>query len=159
MFCHPETRVRASTDVDQAVKNASTEPERRVEIVIGASLHDPYEVRHDDDFDWSPSNDRAMRQDPTCDPQWGQGELLYLHFKVKDSGKGMSEEERKNFVLRLSKGYARTHIEYADFDLGLCIAQQLTELHGGRLGVGSQAGIGSMSQLFNQQIVLLTYRR
>lgn len=45
--------------------------------------------------------------------------------------------------MRFSQATPKTHAQYGGSGLGLFISRQLTELHGGQIGVGSEAGVGS----------------
>ena len=75
--------------------------------------------------------------DTTGLPEWGDGDFLYLHIEVQDSGKGMSTEEMKLLSQRFSQVSPRTHTRYGGSGLGLFIARLLTQLQGGEIGVTS----------------------
>lgn len=75
--------------------------------------------------------------------EWGTGEQLCLQFQVQDTGRGLTREEKKRLFMRFSQATPRTHAQYGGSGLGLYISRQLAELHGGQIGVGSEAGVGS----------------
>jgi CheY-like chemotaxis protein len=69
--------------------------------------------------------------------------LLADLLQVKDSGCGLTPEEKKKLFNRFSQASPRTHVQYGGSGLGLFISRQLTELQGGEIGVASKSGIGS----------------
>lgn len=69
---------------------------------------------------------------------------LFLSFSVRDTGKGLSDEEQKLLFNRFSQASPRTHVKYGGSGLGLYISRQLTELQGGKIGLSSQPGKGSL---------------
>src|SRR5277367_1882483 len=79
----------------------------------------------------------------TAGEDWGTGKEIYLYFAVKDTGRGLDENEKKLLFLRFSQASPRTHIQYGGSGLGLFISRELTELQGGEIGVASERGIGS----------------
>jgi len=98
-------------------------------------------------------------QDLTLRPEWGTGPPVYIYFAVRDTGRGLDEEEKTRLFHRFSQASPRTHVcilgevrfyfantmqvQYGGSGLGLFISRQLTELQGGEIGVASQAGVGS----------------
>jgi signal transduction histidine kinase len=77
-------------------------------------------------------------------PDWGTGQQVYLYFSVKDTGRGLSEDEKTRLFHRFSQASPRTHVQYGGSGLGLFISRELTELQGGEIGVASTEGAGSM---------------
>jgi signal transduction histidine kinase len=75
--------------------------------------------------------------------EWGKGEILYLHFAVKDTGSGLSGSEKKLLFQRFSQASPRTHVTYGGSGLGLYISKHVVELQGGEIGVSSLSGQGS----------------
>lgn len=45
--------------------------------------------------------------------------------------------------VRYQQANPRTHVKYGGSELGLFISRELTELHGGEIGLNSEAGKGS----------------
>jgi CheY-like chemotaxis protein len=86
---------------------------------------------------------RTEGKDATLSSEWGDGEVVYIHFAVQDTGKGLSEAEKKLLFQRFSQASPRTHITYGGSGLGLFISRELVELQGGEIGVSSESGKGS----------------
>jgi len=71
-----------------------------------------------------------------------------VRFKVRDTGCGLTGEEKELLFERFSQASPRTHAQYGGSGLGLFISRQLAELHGGQIGVASEAGVGSTFGFF-----------
>ncbi|KAI4626928.1 uncharacterized protein J4E87_004269 [Alternaria ethzedia] len=82
---------------------------------------------------------------------WGSGSFVYLRFNVQDTGCGLSPQQISLLFEKFAQAAdemfnlksPRTHMQYGGSGLGLFISRQLAELHGGQIGVSSQAGVGS----------------
>jgi len=68
---------------------------------------------------------------------------LSMHFSVKDSGIGMTEEQVKKIFMPFVQADSSTTRKYGGTGLGLPIARNLVELLGGQLLVESELGVGS----------------
>lgn len=86
---------------------------------------------------------RAKRTEQVFNSDWGDGEELFLEFAVRDTGRGLTPDEKKLLFQRFSQASPRTHVTYGGSGLGLFISRELTELQGGEIGVSSEAGKGS----------------
>ncbi|KZF21968.1 hypothetical protein L228DRAFT_238996 [Xylona heveae TC161] len=123
-----------------AIKFTTNQSKRVITVVLGASKERPSnKVR--DDVSYFPS--RAKRVQVCEGPDWGDGEKVFIHFAVNDTGRGLSENEKKLLFLRFSQASPRTHVQYGGSGLGLFISRELTELQGGEIGVSSECGKGS----------------
>lgn len=69
---------------------------------------------------------------------------LTARFEVRDSGIGLTEEQLSRLFRRFQQASADTAQLYGGSGLGLNICQQLVELMGGRIGVESGYGEGSL---------------
>ena len=123
-----------------AIKFTAGREKRAIDICLSASLERPssqdaYVV------DYFPT--RSKRKDLTESPDWGTGEQVYVHFAVRDSGRGLSEDEVKRLFHRHTQASPRTHVQYGGSGLGLFISRELAELQGGEIGVSSESGVGS----------------
>ena len=131
--------------ITNAVKFTTTQSHRLILVRIAASRHPPIRREIDendlDNVNYFPT--RSKRADMMHDPDWGSGEEVYIHFAVRDTGRGLTPEEKKLLFLRFSQASPRTHVQYGGSGLGLFISRELTELQGGEIGVASEAGQGS----------------
>ncbi|KAH6697049.1 virulence sensor protein bvgS [Plectosphaerella plurivora] len=73
----------------------------------------------------------------------GRRNPVYLLFEVKDTGQGLTEEEKASLFNRFVQASSRTHVKYGGSGLGLFISRRLTELQKGAIGVSSMPGVGS----------------
>ena len=62
------------------------------------------------EIQWFPSKDSGTVQDFTLAPDWGTGQQIYLYFAVKDTGRGLSEDEKTRLFHRFSQASPRTHV-------------------------------------------------
>ncbi|EKG18529.1 PAS domain-containing protein [Macrophomina phaseolina MS6] len=123
-----------------AIKFTTTEAKRTIKVTIAAST-EKFSKLESRPVNYFPT--RSKRVDMTDGPDWGTGEDIYVHFAVQDTGRGLTEEEKKMLFLRFSQASPRTHVQYGGSGLGLFISRELTELQGGEIGVSSEAGKGS----------------
>ncbi|TLD27691.1 putative hsp90-like protein [Venturia nashicola] len=126
-----------------AIKFTMDSEIRRIAVTMGASTSCPSESSDNVQYLHQPMTDQDFA-DPTLRAEWGQGQHLYLHFQVKDTGRGMSQEEMKVLFKRFSQASPRTHTQYGGSGLGLFIARLLSRLQGGEIGVKSATNQGSI---------------
>lgn len=130
-----------------AIKFTAPSKTRRLTVAVGASKEPPV-LDHIPGFRFAPpANAKAsvsLAQD------WVQGEPIYIRFKVQDTGCGLTSEEKQILFQRFKQASPRTHAQYGGSGLGLFISKRLAELHGGQIGVSSEAGKGSLFSFFVQ---------
>ena len=122
-----------------AIKFTTTEEKRIINVTLAASLERPSK----DSSIVSYFPPRSKKKDLTKSPEWGTGERVYLHFAVQDTGRGLTDDEKKLLFIRFSQVSPRTHVQYGGSGLGLFISRELVELQGGEIGVSSRSGEGS----------------
>ncbi|EMC98961.1 hypothetical protein BAUCODRAFT_22270 [Baudoinia panamericana UAMH 10762] len=123
-----------------AIKFTGTESKRTITVTVSASKVRPSQLP-DPPVQYFPT--RSKRKDALSERDWGDGEVVYIHFAVADTGRGLNKEEKKMLFMRFSQASPRTHVQYGGSGLGLFISRELTELQGGEIGVESEAGKGS----------------
>jgi signal transduction histidine kinase len=124
-----------------AIKFTGTEKKRTITVTIAASRQRPSEMANPP-VNYFPTRSKHRVLDMN-DRDWGDGEILYINFSVKDTGRGLNSEEKKMLFTRFAQASPRTHVQYGGSGLGLFISRELTELQGGEIGVESEAGKGS----------------
>ncbi|GAB7345141.1 hypothetical protein MBLNU457_3535t1 [Dothideomycetes sp. NU457] len=117
-----------------AIKFTKRRPERRIDVVMGASKTAP--PPHMDSLTWHPRDSPPLLQ-PDDDSE------LFLTFEVRDTGKGLTEEEMSRLFNRFSQANPKTAEAYGGSGLGLFISMQLAGLQGGRIGLSSTPDAGS----------------
>ncbi|KAK1758611.1 hypothetical protein QBC47DRAFT_375225 [Echria macrotheca] len=121
-----------------ALKFTKTGPTRNVSVAVSASKSRPTEATSSVQF--IPRSKESEEEDyhPPA-PR----DSVFLMFEVKDTGQGLTEEEKKSLFQRFVQASSRTHVKYGGSGLGLFISRRLTELQNGAIGVASQPGVGS----------------
>ncbi|MFV3130244.1 ATP-binding protein [Niveispirillum sp. KHB5.9] len=74
----------------------------------------------------------------------GEGEWQWLRIAVADTGIGIAPERQKQLFEPFHQADASTARRYGGTGLGLAICKQLVTLMGGRVGLSSEAGRGSL---------------
>lgn len=117
-----------------AMKFTQGEDKREITVRYGARLSEPRKG-FQENMIWAPS--QAEAEDLTLEPEWGDGEVIYLLFSVSDTGVGMTAEDITKLFNRFNQVTSRTSVKYGGSGLGLFISQKLTERQGGEIGVSS----------------------
>ncbi|KAL1869350.1 hypothetical protein Daus18300_005562 [Diaporthe australafricana] len=129
-----------------AIKFTAPSKTRVLTVAVGASLEPPA-LDNIPGFQYVPVNTKTTI---AASEGWGKGELLYIRFKVQDTGCGLTAEEKQMLFQRFKQASPRTHAQYGGSGLGLFISKRLSELHGGQIGVTSSAGSGSLFSFYIQ---------
>ncbi|KAF2447736.1 aerobic respiration control sensor protein arcB [Karstenula rhodostoma CBS 690.94] len=132
--------------IGNAVKFTAGSEKRFISVHLGASTEQPRP--HFKGFEYIPT--RSSLVDIAAGQDWGDGERLYIRVKVEDTGVGLTVDEKRLLFERFAQASPRTHATYGGSGLGLFISRQLAELHGGQVGVSSEAGVGSTFGFFIQ---------
>lgn len=128
--------------VANAIKFTKSQATRVLDITLSASLTRP----EDHDVRYVPSGRR--RKDLTELAAWGDGEIVYLHISVQDTGPGLTEEDMNILFAKFRQATPKTHVQYGGSGLGLFISRELAELHGGEVGIASEVGVSSTFAFF-----------
>lgn len=72
-----------------------------------------------------------------------KGDHIEVHFRIKDTGIGMSSEKLENIFDTFSQASSEKNRKFSGTGLGLAITKKLLELMGSRIQVKSREGIGS----------------
>ncbi|KAK6350311.1 hypothetical protein TWF696_006542 [Orbilia brochopaga] len=129
-----------------ALKFLRTEPSKSIIVTIGGSKDQPLAVDENKNLVYFSSTRKPV--DLTNDPDWGDGEPVYLTFSVLDTGKGLTEAEKKNLFQKFSQATAKTEVSYGGSGLGLFICKELVHLQSGEIGVQSEAGKGCVFSFY-----------
>ncbi|EET88774.1 histidine kinase [Clostridium carboxidivorans P7] len=69
-----------------------------------------------------------------------------IYITIEDNGKGMSEEEVKKLFERYYRG-TKSSVSVKGSGLGMAIAKQIIEAHGGKINVKSKQNFGTCIQI------------
>ena len=69
---------------------------------------------------------------------------MSIRIEVRDTGKGISDEARRNLFTEFMQEDASTSRLFGGTGLGLALCRQLVQLMGGEIGVESVLGRGSL---------------
>lgn len=120
--------ITLTVDIDDAAPEVPADP-RRLKQVLSNLLSNAVK--------FTPEGGRVLLR------AWPSEGRDQLHFSVKDSGIGISEENQARLFQPFMQIDSELARRYEGTGLGLAIVRRLTELHGGRVSVTSKPGQGS----------------
>ncbi|KAH6530217.1 hypothetical protein HBI81_097810 [Parastagonospora nodorum] len=123
-----------------AIKFVKSSQQPSISIRFGASIENPRAFFPSGMF-WAADSNR--NESVTDGTEWGDGQVVFLTFSVRDSGIGLEGKEIRKIFERFRQANVKTHVKYGGSGLGLFISKELTEKQGGEIGVSSQSGEGS----------------
>ncbi|KAL7621259.1 hypothetical protein AAE478_008576 [Parahypoxylon ruwenzoriense] len=123
-----------------ALKFTKNGPTRNVSITMSASKSRPEDRASSVQF--IPRATETWQGDKPS-PPIPEENRVYLMFEVKDTGQGLTEEEKSSLFQRFVQANSKTHVKYGGSGLGLFISRRLTEMQNGAIGVASSPGQGS----------------
>lgn len=119
--------------VSNAIKFTKDRRKRQIEVIIGSSNAAP--PGHMAEMHWHPEESQNSLSSGASNS--------FLTFQVRDTGKGLTEQEMSRLFKRFSQASSTTSVTYGGSGLGLYISMQLAELQGGRIGLTSKSEEGS----------------
>lgn len=78
--------------VTNAIKFTRTEATRHIKITMGASLNRPSDM-NEFGVRYVPQSTNSL--DQTAKAEWGDGEVIYISVAVTDTGRGLTDREKK----------------------------------------------------------------
>ena len=75
--------------------------------------------------------------------RWGMSDAGELRVDVEDTGIGIARDDLPKLFKRFSQVDASTNRRYEGTGIGLALAKEIVELHGGRIGIESEPGRGT----------------
>ncbi|KAF1348960.1 CheY-like superfamily [Delphinella strobiligena] len=126
-----------------AVKFVSHSPIRRIVLALAASKTAPKGEQSGTAFLVPRKRSRTASNASLDLPLRDDDQEIFIQFSVEDTGPGMTEDEISNLFHRFAQASPKTYNKYGGSGLGLYISRQLTELHGGQIGLRSNPGLGS----------------
>lgn len=133
--------------ITNAIKFTAGVPKRAITVAVSVCSDPPMKMNIPG-FQYIPTKATNQAANLTLNDDWGDGEIVYIRFQVSDTGVGLTPEQMQVLFERFSQASPRTHAQYGGSGLGLFICRQLAELHGGQIGVSSQAASGSTFGFF-----------
>jgi signal transduction histidine kinase len=101
--------------ITNAIKFTRDRPKRSIAVHVCAHADQP-------DFDVPPDfefvKERHEVMDFASGEGWGAGQLLYLRFEVRDTGCGLTREQKSLLFEKFAQASPRTHVKYGGSSLG-----------------------------------------
>lgn len=84
-----------------AIKFTQSETKRHIKVSIGGSESKPPNGERVS-LDWFPSRGIRSKKDLTIDREWGEEQPVFVYFAVKDTGRGLTDEEKTRLFHRFA---------------------------------------------------------
>ncbi|CZT17157.1 related to sensory transduction histidine kinase [Ramularia collo-cygni] len=126
--------------VTNAIKVVKNRPTRKIEVKLSAASNNETAV---DSVRFAKPRHPGGTGNVKFGEQYKDVESVFLVTTVEDTGPGLTEDELSSLFERFAQASPKTESKYGGSGLGLFISRDLTELQGGRIGVASEAGVGS----------------
>ena len=84
-----------------AIKFTQSEKKREISVSIGGSIKKPPKSEQVN-LEWFPSRGIASKRDLTLEHEWGEENPVFVFFAVKDTGRGVSDEEKARLFHRFA---------------------------------------------------------
>jgi CheY-like chemotaxis protein len=127
-----------------AIKFIGERSQRAINIQLSASNTQPSLAREEVSY----LARRQSRSDRRVSMKDSNAEEIFLSFALKDTGRGLTEEEMKHLFKRFSQASPKTYGQYGGSGLGLFICRELVERQGGQIGLSSIVGEGTTVKFY-----------
>lgn len=84
-----------------AIKFTKSAPTRSISVSLGGSGEER-PVHENVELAWFPSSGVRSKPDLTLEPDWGEGEPVFVSFAVHDTGRGLTNEEKRRLFHRFA---------------------------------------------------------
>jgi len=130
--------------ISNAIKFTATQNKREISVVYGVRAQRPSHFSTPfGDLKWVPASNPSKPNATLLDSKSDE-EQIYVYFLVQDTGPGLAPTEIQRLFQRFSQATTKTNVTYGGSGLGLYICRELAEKQGGRVGVASKEGEGSV---------------
>ena len=87
--------------ITNAIKFTGSCEKREIRVSIGGSVAKPPKGE-EFDLEWFPSRGISSKKDLTVDHEWGEEPPVFVYFAVKDTGQGLSSDEKNRLFHRFA---------------------------------------------------------
>ncbi|KAI5848318.1 hypothetical protein BZA05DRAFT_403673 [Tricharina praecox] len=132
--------------ITNSIKFMSGRATKKLDVMVGVSLEEPTSVG-EVQFDKNHSEDISAATSIVDNPQWGDGEIVYLIITVLDTGIGIEDDFQRILFSRFQQA-PKTETKYGGSGLGLYICKNLVRLLGGSIDVASDKDCGAQFSFY-----------
>lgn len=125
--------------ITNAMKFTQTEDERRITVTLDARQERPMHSGQHIRYMMKPEEQATPSSDP---------DDVFVSVSVKDTGRGIAEDEIDKLFGRFQQASPKTHVNYGGSGLGLYVCRELAQLQGGDIGLASEGGKGSTFEFY-----------